>query len=412
MKIAYLLEGGEEIRWPPYNGPANHVRQIVKELLARGHVVRLLVRLDGKIWRSDNLAQFVAVEEVPLDDGWQRIAEKAVRRTQSLSGLPYWGYFESLRFAQTCQRELAGYEIFLERFSWMMYGGLLAARRMHLPWIAEYNGNPLADLDAKQAAPQGLQRKISVGLTHWVLNQAEHVIASGDGWRTSCMTDWGIPEEKISVIENGTDLLQHLDRKMLRAFQAIDLNRPVNIVYLGGFYPWHGIPILLQAIYTAREQGYPLNLVLIGAGNGMEDAQRIVQELGLKEVVEFTGSLTTEEYAPYLANADIGVSPYCGWQEFSGLKLFDYKAAGLACIASGEKGQPRTLLHGKTGWIVPPCDVDELTRALIHLSSDFELRRSLGRSARDEAEIYNSWSCTTEKVEALLTDLIKRRRKG
>jgi glycosyltransferase involved in cell wall biosynthesis len=406
MKIAYLLEGSEEIRRPPYNGPANHVRQIIKELLARGHSVRLLARLDGQIWRSDDLDEFTPLAGVPLDIGWRRLSEKGVRRTQSLLKLPYWGYFESLRFAQACQRELVGYDIFLERFSWMMYGGLLAARRMHIPWVAEYNGNPLADLEAKHAAPQGLQRMISVGLTRWLLNQADHVIATGDGWRSSCLEDWRVNPPKVSVIENGTELVAQLDRGMLKAFQPLELIQPVQIVYLGGFYPWHGIQVLLKSLHKALAQGVKLRLLLIGSGNGVEEALQMVDDLGLKEMVEFTGSLTAEQYAPYLAKSDIGVSPYCGWKEYSGLKLFDYKAAGLACIASGENGQPATLEHGETGWIVPPCDEDQLTQALVLLASQTELRRRLGQAARKDAEASHAWEHTVNKLETLFDHLI------
>ena len=409
MKIAYLLEGSEEIRRPPYNGPANHVRQIVKELLRRGHEVRVLVRIDGQIWRSDDMEHFTPLAGVPLDGGWRRLIEKVVRRVQSALKLPYWGYFESLRFAQTCQRELVGCDIFLERFSWMMYGGLLAAQRMHVPWVAEYNGDPLADLEAKHSAPQGLQRMISVGLTRWSLRQADHIIATGDGWRNSCVEDWGINPQKVSVIENGTELVELLDREALRAFQPVQPTQPVQVVYLGGFYPWHGIQILLNALHKALSQGVNIRLLLIGSGNGVEEAHQMVEELGLTEVVEFTGSLTAVQYAPFLAQSDLGVSPYCGWKEYSGLKLFDYKAAGLACIASGEDGQPATLDHGGTGWIVPPCNEEELTRALILLASQPELRRKLGQAARKDAEASHGWKHTVDKLEVLFDNLIGKR---
>lgn len=89
------------------------------------------------------------------------------------------------------------------------------------------------------------------------------------------------------------------------------------------------------------------------------------------------------------------------------MKLFDYKAAGLACIASGENDQPKTLRQGETGWIVPPCDEEELAKALIQLSTDHSLRRMLGVSARVEAENQHGWKHTTDKVEILLRNLIQ-----
>jgi len=58
MKIGYLMQVGEDIRQPPFNGPANHVRQITRELAHRGHSVRVLYRLGNQIWLSDDLIDF------------------------------------------------------------------------------------------------------------------------------------------------------------------------------------------------------------------------------------------------------------------------------------------------------------------------------------------------------------------
>ena len=140
------MQLGEEIRRPPYSGPANHVRQVFLELARRGHRMRLLIRLDGKIWKSDDLNDFQPVAVKLADRGALRWVEKAIRRVQSEFKLPYLGFFESLRFALACRQELEGYDVLLERFSWMNYGGVMASRWCQIPLVLEYNGDPLADL--------------------------------------------------------------------------------------------------------------------------------------------------------------------------------------------------------------------------------------------------------------------------
>jgi glycosyltransferase involved in cell wall biosynthesis len=143
-------------------------------------------------------------------------------------------------------------------------------------------------------------------------------------------------------------------------------------------------------------------LLLIGAGDGLEESKALAGELGLDGIANFLGRLSVEEYSSILTVSDIGLSPYCGWPEYSGLKIFDYKAAGLACIASGEDGQPTTLAHGSTGWIVPPCNEDALAEAISALASDSKLRLELGRAARLEAESRHTWQYTAEGIEAIL----------
>ena len=92
------------------------------------------------------------------------------------------------------------------------------------------------------------------------------------------------------------------------------------------------------------------------------------------------------------------------------MKLFDYQAAGLAVVASGEAGQPETLQHGQTGWIVPPCDEDALTQALLRFCNDHKLRRRIGQAARLDAEQRHGWDQTAAQIENLMQTLIEERR--
>jgi glycosyltransferase involved in cell wall biosynthesis len=130
-----------------------------------------------------------------------------------------------------------------------------------------------------------------------------------------------------------------------------------------------------------------------GRWRWLAEVKQRTGELGLEEQLTF-GRLTAGEFAPLLAQADIGVSPYCGWNEFSGLKILDYKAAGLPAITSGLDGRPSTVSHGRTGLIVPPCDADALRDAIVNLCADEECRRQMGRAARLEAEARHTWEHT------------------
>ena len=408
MKIGYLMQMGEDIRRPPFNGPANHVRQVVAELQRQGHQVRVLYGLNERLWQTDDLEQFVPVPAPVLQRGPLRLGERAVRRVQSELRLPYLAFFESLRFAAACRRALAGYDVLYERASWARYGGALAACWLGVPLVLEYNGDPLEDLEAKRIAPRGLQRLLSVALMRATLRAAAHIVATGAGWRRNLIGRWGVDPARVTTVENGSELTRLLRREQLRSFQPEADAGPLTLVYLGGFYPWHGLSILLPALARACAQGYDLRLALIGAGVGLEETRQQARALGLEERVQFMGHLSAGQYAPILAAADIGLSPYCGWKEFSGLKLFDYKAAGLAVIASGQDGQPATLRHGVTGWIVPPCDEEALAAAIVRLAQDAELRRGMGQRARLEAEAIHGWDHTARQLSAIFTQVVGR----
>jgi len=410
MKIGYLLEQGVGIQERPFSGPANHVYHVVRGLEAQGHQIRLLTRDDDRIWKSDNLEDFKPVHVRGTDNGSWHLLEKATRRIQSLFRVPYLGYFEAERFARACQQELAGFDLLYQRNSWMGFGGGLAAQRMNIPLILEDNGDHIDDLSAKNEAPDGLQLSLAQTRMKKAMGRAAHVISSGEGWRRTFIWRWGYDPNRVTTIENGTELCDLLQRDQLYSFRKNAPSRQtVTLIYVGGFYPWHGISILLPALACARQQGVNARLILIGSGNGFAEAQKLTEELALTEIVTFTGQRKPEAYAPMLAEADIGVSPYCGWKEYSGLKILDYKAMGLPTIASGTDGMPPTLAHEQTGLIVPPCDENALSEAIVRLSRDADLRRRMGQQARLEAEQIHSWDFTATQIEKVFKQVLEQK---
>lgn len=410
MKLGYLMQAGvPDIRCQPFSGPANHVKHVFEELGNLGHEVSLLVRLDNRLWKSKDFYSFTPVAVHKLDQGLKRLLERGVRRVQSELQLPYAAWFESMRFALACQHELADCDIFYERMGWMGYGGGLAAQQMGIPLVLEVNGDHLPELESLGIGPRGLQRQLSLFLMKKAAHRATHTVATGEGWRQRFIERWHVSPDHVTTIENGSEIVGLLSREQLRAFAPLGAaDESTTVIYVGAFEPWHGIQVLIRAMARVIAQGVPLRLVLVGAGTQQAALDQQIQELGLHPHVVRTGYLDAQHLAGQLASADIGVSPYCGRVEYSGLKLLDYKAAGLATIASGENGQPAVIKHGSTGLIVPPCDEEALAQAIVNLVHDLPLRRQMGQQARLEAERCHSWRNTAEQLEQLFVRLTAR----
>jgi glycosyltransferase involved in cell wall biosynthesis len=293
----------------------------------------------------------------------------------------------------------------------MGYGGALAARRGGQPLVLEVNGDHLAEYEMLGVAPQGVQRDASIRIMRWATRQAAAVIAAGAGWRRRFLERWPVDPRRVTVVENGSEVVDRLRREQLAAFAPPALGdgaAPVRLAYMGALEPWHGVTVLLRALAQVAAQAAPIHLDLIGSGSETPAVKQLIAELGLASCVTLHGFLPIQDAAPILARCEIGLSPYCGRVEYSGLKLLDYKAAGLATIASGEDGEPAVLRHGVTGWIVPPCDVEQLAAAVSLLGRDAPLRRALGQAARREAEAQHSWRCTAQQIEAVFAGLLQR----
>jgi glycosyltransferase involved in cell wall biosynthesis len=401
-----MQEGVPDIRKNPHSGPANHVSHVFEALKSRGHQLRLLAVFDNRIWISEDLETYKEIPVRWLSHGSIRLIERVFRRIQSILHLPYCALFDSLRFALACRQELDGFDLFYERMGWMGYGGTLAAKLLKIPLVLEVNGDYLDEVEQLGIAPHGFQRWLEIKIMQHCIDRVSHVIASGDGWRDRFIHRWNQDPQKVTTIENGSEVMSLVNRDQLRAFQTQGIDAEITVIYLGGFQPWQGVDILIKAFAHSVSSGVRINLKLIGSGSNISEYKVLAQELGISEFVSFLGQMPPKQYGPLLGQADIGVAPYCGRVEFSGLKIIDYKAAGLAIIASGQNGQPAVLTHEETGWIIPPCDEDALYQAIVLLSSDIELRKRIGRAARIEAENNHRWCHTTERLEQLFNRVV------
>lgn len=417
MKIGYLMQAGAaNMLAQPLSGPCNHVKHVCQELEALGHTVQILMNLDGQLWHSTDLEHYTPVTIPRMERGALKLFQRMVRRTQSALQLPYAALFEALWFAQACSQVVGDCDLFYERMGWMGYGGAIAARRLAIPLVLEVNGDHLDEMQMLGMAPQGGQKWLSLRLMRWMTGQSAHVVTTGDGWRQRFVERWPVAPEAVSAVENGSELVTLLGREQLRAFtesaskQASngDNTRDIRLVYVGGFETWHGIRVLLCALAAARRRGAPVSLYLIGAGPEQANIEQQIEDLHLQQAVTLTGFVDIQQLGAYLAQADIGLCPYCGRVEYSGLKLLDYKAAGLATIASGANGQPIVVRHGVTGLIVPPCDEEALCQAIVQLSSDHPLRRQMGQTARIEAEEQHSWRHTAQRLDAIFQQVVNR----
>lgn len=410
MKIGYLMQSGvPDIRAHPPDGAANHVIQIITNLRLLGHQVGVLFLQNRQILFSDDLYNYETIPIPRMDKGVVKYVESGIRRYQCQLRIPYFAFFEALRFRSACKQVFHGYDLLYERMGWMGYGGWLAAKSLGIPIIYEVNGDHLSELEALGIPPSRSQKLVWQNLTRKSVHQAAHIVASGDGWRKKFINRWDYSHEKVTTVENGSELVNRLDRMQLKSFRQPDPTaQHVNIIYLGAFEPWHGITILLDAFKQASQLIDTLHLHLVGLGTLQKKIEMQIQDLNLHEYVTLTGQLSVNQFSAYMLEADIGVSPYCGRDEFSGLKLIDYKAAGLAIIASGKDGQPDIIDHEQTGIVVPPCDRQALCNAIIRLAKDVHLRQKLGQMARIEAENHHSWSSTAQELDNIFNPVVSR----
>ena len=159
---------------------------------------------------------------------------------------------------------------------------------------------------------------------------------------------------------------------------------PPVVAYAGRMVQVKGVDILVRAFKKALERVPNAVLVLAGDGPDLSRIKALIADLGLAQNVKVLGHLSQTELESQLQSAWVQVVP-SRWSEPFGIAAAESMMRGTCVVASNTGGLAEFIESGKTGFLVPPGDVDALAEALIRCLSEVELVESMGRAAREFA---------------------------
>ncbi len=187
----------------------------------------------------------------------------------------------------------------------------------------------------------------------------------------------------IEVIPFGVDLKQ---------FKYVE-RTPGDLVTIGiakSLRPKYGIDILIRAFHKLHLKYDNLRLKIAGKGDSGPEYKKLVADLNLNELVEFTGFIEHNRLPAFLADIDIFAMPSNCLEAF-GVAALEASAAGLPVVAAAVGGVPEVVNDGQTGFLVKMGVVDELAAAIEKLIVSFELRGKMGRAGREFVENNYRW---------------------
>ena len=142
-----------------------------------------------------------------------------------------------------------------------------------------------------------------------------------------------------------------------------------------------------------------INVELVGDGPEEQCIRELIRSLGLESVISMKPKLSAEKVRELMRSWDVFVFPSSrkeGW----GAVLPEAMDAGCAVVACAEAGSTLELVrHAENGLVFDGCDVDALSRHILSLVKDSELRVSLGRKAWKTAQDWSPQSGAKKLVE-------------
>ena len=221
------------------------------------------------------------------------------------------------------------------------------------------------------------------------------------------LTDSGVKAEKISIVMNGVEPLVPADAGTQAEWRSRLGLKPDDFVVgiLARLEEYKGHTLLLEAAAVLRDEGYPIRVLIAGAGS-YEDAIRAkIQELDLEDTVQLLGF--TSQVAEFLSILDVQVN--CSWgTEATSLSLLEGFSLGLPAVVSSYGGNPWLVADGENGLIFENRNAEALENCLRRLMDDRDLLADMSASARIVFKERFTGKIFAENIERIYQDALKK----
>lgn len=214
----------------------------------------------------------------------------------------------------------------------------------------------------------------------------------------------GVPESRIHVIYNGLHPgpLSLSAEDGARARSWLKSGGPV-VGIASRLHRYKDHRTLLNACRLLVEKHPSLQVLVVGDGPERAALERQSSQLGIRDNVIFTGY---QAPAPFISLMDVAALTT---NLAEGMPNFVMEAMwlGKPVVATGIGGTAELVLHGETGLLVPPGDVEALAGAIGALFSDPARASRMGELGRQRIAEHFSLEAMVTAHEGLYTEIYR-----
>jgi glycosyltransferase involved in cell wall biosynthesis len=167
------------------------------------------------------------------------------------------------------------------------------------------------------------------------------------------------------------------------------------ILNVGRLVPVKGIITAIAITEELIKDGFKLKTVIVGDGPFRKKYEKIVQKRGIQEQVIFTGF--RKDIVELMSACDVFLFPSVG-EELGGA-LLEAAECSKPLVASNVGGIPLVIIHGETGFLAEPTDIESFVYHVKLLLTHKDLAKELGRKARKHVTLNFNWDEFAKKNE-------------
>jgi len=274
---------------------------------------------------------------------------------------------------------------------------LRVGRRLGIPVIYEVRAFwEDAAVDHGTSSEGGLRYRATRALETYALKHAAHVTTICEGLKADIVAR-GVPESRVTVIPNAVDIAEFKFGTPADEQLKLDLGLAGHTVigFIGSFYAYEGLDLLVQALPRVLQARPDARLLLVGGGPQEQALREQVRRAGLEDRVVFTGRVPHAEVQRYYSLVDVFAYPRHSMrltELVTPLKPLEAMAQGQLLVASDVGGHRELIRDGQTGLLFKAGSAEALAEAILRLLDERARWPQMRAQGRRFVEDERNWS--------------------
>jgi D-inositol-3-phosphate glycosyltransferase len=249
-----------------------------------------------------------------------------------------------------------------------------------------------------------------------IAQQADLLVASTADEADELVASYGASPDRVFVVPPGVDLTSFRPLGRVEARQKIGFSGGPLLLFVGRLERLKGVEIAIRALALLSDRAHPdLRLMVLGEDareRGVRDADEgekerlkgIASALGVRDRVDFLGSVAHHELPYFYSAADVCVMP--SYSESFGLVGLEAQACGCPVVASDVPGLRSVIRDEVSGYLIHGNDPAAYAERIGRLLADPQLAQQMGRHGSLLAQRF-SWTRTADRLETLFDQVIE-----
>ncbi len=140
---------------------------------------------------------------------------------------------------------------------------------------------------------------------------------------------------------------------------------------------------------------------IYGDGEEKENLQELIKKEGMEDCIHLKGKIPNKEVPNVLNQLDVFCATSILDSESFGVAVVEAMSCEVPVIVSDVDGFSEVVKNNETGIIVERMNVEETTKALHQLLDDEQLRKEMGKRARQRVIKYYNWEDNVQTMKNL-----------